>query len=76
MANNRMVLVCSICAPGEWKYGPEIFVIAKFYPSTSWYSNGIAADNITAWFSDHRHDDSLMYGKHQFRLEYEVPLDK
>lgn len=88
MANNRIVLVCTVCypEPGEWKYHPPgCFVLAKYYPSTGYYSaNGFTQDKIDRWFDDHRHFEALGYNDpitkqeatytvdHRIRMEYEV----
>lgn len=85
MANNRMVLVCSICSPEGWQYkSPGVFVLAKYYPNTGYYPTR-GTDEMSKWFDEHRHAVNLGYPdpftKEEatagpdclFRLEYECP---
>ncbi len=53
MANNRMYLACTKC-------DGEAFYLAKYYPSTGWYTNRRdsdpdMADDLETWLDLHRH---------------------
>lgn len=89
MANNRMWLVCNECLPapasiystlGDREGVPFAerpgIVIAKYYPSTSWYQvnegkeEGDEETKLTRWMQGHTHDLTI-WGSGCFRLEFE-----
>lgn len=49
MANNRMYLRCVGC-------GAE-FCLAKYYPSSGWFTGRKGNDEFNQWLEDHRHAD-------------------
>lgn len=72
MANNRMYLVCNICNSENPDVG--FFAIAKYFPSSGWYS--IREDNksLNEWLETHTHLDKMNdphYGDNIIRFEYE-----
>lgn len=75
MANNRMVLVCNVCAPviGEWQYGQGVaFSFAKWYPGDAYESlNTQLQRMLNEFLAAHSHDGM----EHPLRMEYERPLN-
>lgn len=70
MANNRMVIVCKKCKVAR--------AIAKYYPSTGWYSVSATA-TLNDFFNRHDHrfnghisDDEWNDGGEPFLLSYET----
>lgn len=70
MANNRLVLICTICNPSEdWDYGVNTCVMAKYYPSTGYYTDKGKLNAFSVFLEHHLHPGE----DYPFRLEYEVP---
>jgi hypothetical protein len=79
MANNRMLLVCNICVPPntEWpRYGdPALLHIAKWYPTTPWYSShpDSLGERVEKFLELHMHPEIHPAGEENpIRLEYET----
>lgn len=67
MANNRMYLVCPRCPNAKCP------MIAKYYPSTGWYSHPDGLEKrLDEFFEEHRHDSQWGNG---FVVEYEIEPD-
>lgn len=68
-----MVLVCNKCNPKEWAYDDDIFVLAKYSPSSGWSTvrdiNRSVTGSLNEWVNKHSHS-SDMHGI-DFRMEYE-----
>lgn len=74
MANNRMYLICVPCQAtslnADDDRAPDFtFYVAKYYPSTGWYSPRAHLDeDLDAFFDAHQHgsltgqDFTLVYG--------------
>lgn len=84
MANNRMVLVCNTCLPGEWSYwkpgGEEreeaVCVIGKWYPFQDYaYVEDLKlGQRINDFLNRHAHIESSNC-EWPVRLEYEIPKE-
>lgn len=66
MANNRMYIKCRECG--------KRYMLAKYYPSTKWYCNGLTEKGLDTWFEKHQHDHVGTFfdeGPTWFCLDYE-----
>lgn len=74
MANNRLVLICTVCNPtDEWHYNIDtkidnVFAVAKYFPSTGWYTRRTNNESFNRWLEFHGHDREWPY-----RFDYEAP---
>lgn len=72
MANNRLLLICETCFPQgrgtPYDNTDAVFAIAKYYPSTGYYTGRPNNDSFNEWLERHRHDGD----EYPVRMEYEV----
>lgn len=61
MANNRMYLICDVCAAvEETTHDDCVFYLAKYYPATGWYTNKVDEQAsqldslLNAWLDKHK----------------------
>ena len=85
MANNRMVLICNVCNPSDWKYHDKgVLAIAKWYPAGGFIAGddgayyNIDGESIQKFLDEHQHKEvaSEHYTagtgqENPVRLEYE-----
>jgi hypothetical protein len=58
-----MAIKCGECG--------DLFMIAKYCPSTCWYGAGPTNVALDKWFEKHGHDNRSMFGPTHFSLEFE-----
>lgn len=65
MSNNRMWLV--------HKPTGKRVLLAKYYPSTSWYAAPNLLDSLAGLFDDH--EEGTQWGQNDYAIEYEALPD-